>query len=168
MRRLGRRLSTVVSPSAWIAPSATVEGSVRLEAHSSVWYNTVIRGNVTIGCDSNVQDGSVVVGDGNKPTEIGSGVTIGHAARLHSCKIGDRCLVGIGSIITNAEMQAGSQLGAGAVLQPGALVQTGQIWAGNPAKYHRDLTSAETAFLEQSAKIYVQNAEMHRAELGNK
>ena len=88
----------------WIAPSASVMGNVRLLKGASVWFGAVVRGDnelITIGENSNVQDGSVLHSDPGSPLTIGSGVTIGHMVMLHGCTIGDNTLVGIGSIILN-------------------------------------------------------------------
>ncbi|CEO97430.1 hypothetical protein PBRA_000774 [Plasmodiophora brassicae] len=157
--------------SAWIAPGAVVGTNVRLGKKSSVWYNSVVRGDVAVGPESNIQDGSVVLGDANSPTAIGvesvdvfyKGVTVGHAARIVSSTIGSYSLVGIGSVIVHAELQERSQVAAGAVVHPGSVVQTGQLWGGNPARYLRDMKPEESAFLEESARIYVKNADAHRS-----
>ena len=104
----------------WIAESAQVMGRVILKKNASVWFNAVLRGDndpITIGENSNVQDGSVLHTDIGQPLSIGRDCTIGHMVMLHGCEIGDNTLIGIGSIILNgAKIGANSLVGAGAVV----------------------------------------------------
>lgn len=163
------RLPTL-EPSAFVAPSADVIGDVHIGAESSVWHGCVVRGDVNvirIGKRTNIQDGTVIhvtrgTKDGNmgtgagQGTHIGDEVTIGHMALLHDCTIGDRAFIGMKAcVMDKAEVQAGAMLAAGALLTPGKVVPSGQLWAGSPAKYMRDLTEQETAFLSVSAENYV-------------
>lgn len=152
--------------SAYIDPAATVIGQVTLGDHVSVWPAAVIRGDVnhiTIGADSNIQDGSILhvthVGPYDTeggPLRIGKGVTVGHGAILHACDVGDYCLVGMGStLLDKSQMEHHSMLGAGSVLPPGKTIKTGELWVGNPAKKVKDLTAKQIQWLEYSAAHYV-------------
>jgi carbonic anhydrase/acetyltransferase-like protein (isoleucine patch superfamily) len=149
-----------IHPSAFIAPGAVVVGDVKIGARSSVWFGCIIRGDdhsVTIGDDSNLQDGTIIhVSYQTHPTTIGSGVTVGHAARLHGCTLEDGCLVGIGAIVLDgAVVEAGAMVAAGALVPPNKRVPSGEIWAGNPAKLLRVMTEADREFLRWDSKHYV-------------
>lgn len=150
----------------YIDSSAVVIGDVTLGNDVSVWPTTVIRGDVetiTIGAGTNVQDGSILhVSHAGKfspqgyPLTIGSGVTIGHRAVVHACKIGNHCLIGIGAIILDgAEIEDYVMLGAGALVTPGKKLDSGYLYIGSPAKQVRHLTERERAFLEYSAEHYI-------------
>ncbi|MDQ5941472.1 MAG: hypothetical protein QG572_285, partial [Pseudomonadota bacterium] len=112
-----------ISASAWVAPNATVIGDVRLAAGSSIWWNAVLRGDndpISIGENSNIQDGSVLHTDEGVPMNIGANVTVGHLVMLHGCTVGDGSLIGIGSIILNrAVIGRGSIVGANTLIPEG-------------------------------------------------
>jgi carbonic anhydrase/acetyltransferase-like protein (isoleucine patch superfamily) len=156
--RLGARV--------YVDSQAHVSGSVELGDDVSFWPMAVARGDVNriiIGARSNVQDNSVLhvthesawQPDG-MPLIIGEDVTIGHAAILHACTVGDRCLVGMGSIVLDgAVLEPESMVAAGAVVPPGKTVRSGTLWRGNPARYARDLTGREIENLLYSARHYV-------------
>ena len=150
----------------FIDPQAHVSGAVELGDDASVWPMAVVRGDVnriTVGARSNVQDNSVLhvthesawQPDG-MPLIIGEDVTIGHAAILHACTVGDRCLVGMGSIVMDgAVVEPDSMIAAGALVPPGKTVRSGTLWRGNPARFARDLTESEIEYLLYSARHYV-------------
>ncbi|QPK63811.1 gamma carbonic anhydrase family protein [Methylomonas sp. LL1] len=150
----------------YIDPSAVVIGDVSIGDDVSIWPNTVIRGDVEaigIGAGSNVQDGSVLhvshAGD-YSPTGhkllIGQGVTIGHRAVVHGCRIGNYCLIGIGAIVMDgAELGDYVMLAAGALVPPGKKLESGHLYVGAPAKPVRILDKAEKAFLEYSYQHYI-------------
>ncbi len=153
----------------WIADNAIVAGDVEIGAQSNVWFGVMMRGDVheiRIGRRTNIQDNAVVhVTRGVSGTYIGDEVTVGHGAILHACTIEDQCLVGMGAIILDkAKMEAGSMLAAGAVLTPRKIVPSGQLWGGNPARYMRDITDEEKAFLPKSADNYVRLAKEYNAD----
>ncbi len=154
-----------VDPTAWVAPNATVIGSVRVLAEASVWFGAVIRGDndrITIGARSNVQDMCILHTDDGIALDIGEGVTIGHAAVLHGCTIGDGALVGIGAIVLNrAKIGAGSVLGAGALVPEGREIPPGVLAFGSPARVIRPLTDEERAGLRDSAAHYVEKAKLY-------
>lgn len=158
----------------FVAPNASVVGKVLLCDSSSVWYGAVLRGdksNIKIGSKTNIQDRAVIntVSDleTNFPADvdIGDFVTIGHGALLTSCTVGDRVLIGQGSIIQEGcDIRNDSIIAAGAVLEPYTVVPAGQLWAGNPAKFVRDVNDKEKGNFEKSAEIYSDLADEHAAE----
>lgn len=165
-----------VDPAAFIAPGARLIGDVEIGAEASIWYNCVIRGDVNrirIGARTNIQDGSVVHVDSPKPgreaghpTIIGDDVLIGHLAMVHGCVLHDRAFVGLGAIVMDGcEIEGGAMLAAGAMLTPGRHIPSGQLWAGRPAKYVRDLSEEELAGHRQGVAHYVALAKAHRQAL---
>ncbi len=152
-----------IDETAFIAPGAVVAGDVVIGAESSIWFNVAMRGDVgiiRIGERTNIQDGSMVhITHGTAGTHIGNEVTVGHMAMLHSCHVGDQCLVGMTScLLDDARMEPQSMLAAGSLLTPNKVVPSHQLWAGRPARYVRDLTPEEIAFLEKSADNYVRTS----------
>src|SRR5437762_4460508 len=150
MLRPFRSITPKVHPSAYIDESAQVIGDVEIGEESSVWMAAVIRGDVNsirIGRRTNVQDGTVVhVMKDTHRTEVGSDVTIGHAAVVHGCTIEDRCLIGMGAILLNgAHIGTGSIVAAGSVVVEGMIVPPRSLVMGIPAKVKRLLSDAEVA-----------------------
>ena len=145
----------------WVAPSATVVGRVRLEADSSIWFGTVVRGDnelITIGARSNVQDGCVLHTDPGFPLTIGSDCTIGHMVMLHGCTIGRGSLIGIGSIIMNGT-NIGEEcvIGANTLLAEGKDIPPRSMVMGSPGKVVRQLTDDEVKRFSGAAGRYVEN-----------
>jgi carbonic anhydrase/acetyltransferase-like protein (isoleucine patch superfamily) len=156
-----------VASSAFLAEGTVVTGDVEIGEDSSVWFGSVIRGDVNhvrIGARTNIQDQSVVhVTGGTHPTVIGDDVTVGHRAVLHGCTVHDRCLVGIGAIVLDgAVVGPDAMVGAGALVPPGMVVPPGKLVLGAPAKVKRDLTAEEIAFLRTSAANYARYAAAYR------
>ncbi len=152
-----------LDPSAYIQASAQVIGDVEIGAHSSVWFNVVIRGDVypvRIGARTNIQDNSTIhVTGGRWATAIGDDVTVGHGVILHGCRVGDRCLIGIGAIVLDgAEIEADCLIAAGSLVAPGMRIPAGHLAKGSPAKVARPLHPDELAHLKQSAANYVEHA----------
>ncbi|MBV8687767.1 MAG: gamma carbonic anhydrase family protein [Alphaproteobacteria bacterium] len=165
-----------LDPAAFVAPGAVLIGDVEIGAEASIWYNCVLRGDVNrirIGARTNIQDGSVVHVDSPRPgheaghpTLIGEEVLIGHLAMVHGCRLHDRSFVGLGAIVMDGcEIESGGMLAAGALLAPGRRIPAGQLWAGRPAKYVRDLTAGEQAANLAGVAHYVELAKRHRAAL---
>ncbi len=157
-----------ISPKAFIAPGAAVIGDVEIGAETGVWFGCVIRGDVNIiriGERTNIQDGTVIhVTRHTGPTIIGSGITIGHSALLHACTLEDDCFIGMrATIMDGAVVESGAMVAAGALVTPGKRIPKGQLWAGNPARYFRDLTKEEQAFIPVSAENYVKHAREYLA-----
>lgn len=158
-----------IHPSAFLMDDAVVVGDVEVGEDASLWFGTVVRGDVNsirIGARTNVQDLTVVhVTSKTHPTVIGDDVTIGHRVVLHGCTIHDRCLVGIGAIVMDgAVVGPDAIVGAGALVPPGMVVPPGTLVVGSPAKPKRPLTPDEIAFLLTSARNYVGNAARYRGE----
>ena len=160
-------VTPTIHPSAWIAPGAVIIGDVHIGAESNVWFGCVIRGDVMsirIGERTNIQDGSVVhVTRKIGPTVIGSGVTVGHKALIHAATIEDGSFVGMGSVVLDfAVIETGGFLAAGGILTPRKRIPKGQMWAGNPAKYLRDLKQEEADYIPVSAQHYVNLSKEYR------
>lgn len=153
-----------ICKSSFIAPSADIIGDVEIGSETGVWFNCVIRGDVAfvrIGNRTNIQDGTVIhVTRSGHPTIIGNGVTVGHNATLHACNLQDSCFVGMGAIIMDdVVIESGAMVAAGALVTPNKVIKSGQIWAGNPAKYFRDLTESEIKHIKTSENNYVKHVE---------
>jgi carbonic anhydrase/acetyltransferase-like protein (isoleucine patch superfamily) len=155
-----------IHSSAWVVPGATVLGDVVLEQESSVWYGTVLRGDINrivIGPRSNVQDNAVIHVDTGYPTTVGELVTIGHTAIVHACTIDNEVLVGMGSIILdNVEVGARSIIGANALVTTGMKIPPGSLVLGSPAKIRRELTLDEQKYIAHWAWSYVETAKQYR------
>ena len=153
----------------FVAESAEVMGSVLLKNNASVWFNAVVRGDselITIGENSNVQDGSVLHADPGIPLTIGDDVTIGHKVMLHGCSIGDGSLIGIGSTLLNgAKIGKGCLVGAHSLITEKKEFPDYSMILGSPAKVVRTLTEEQVANLARSAGSYVANAQRFRDSL---
>ena len=152
----------------FIHDTAVVIGRVRLGDRSSVWPTAVLRGDVegiTVGTDTNVQDGAVLHADPGMPCTVGNRVTIGHRATVHGCTVGVECLIGIGATVLNGA-RIGSQtiIGAHALVPEGMEIPSGVLVVGVPAKVRRELTDDERAGLAAQAARYVANAARHAKE----
>ncbi|MBX3491916.1 MAG: gamma carbonic anhydrase family protein [Parvibaculum sp.] len=145
----------------WIAPNAQVMGNVKLEKNASVWFGAVLRGDnelITIGENSNVQDGSVLHTDPGSPLTIERDVTIGHMVMLHGCTIGAGSLVGIGSIIlNNTRIGKGCLIGANTLIAEGKDIPDYSMVLGAPGKIIRTLDKETAEALRLSSDHYVQN-----------
>jgi gamma-carbonic anhydrase len=154
-----------INGSVFIAPGAKIIGNVEIGENSSVWYNTVIRGDVNyikIGSMSNVQDCSMLhVTNNVYPLIIGDKVTIGHSVTLHGCTLKGLNLIGMGAVILDgAIVEENSIVAAGAVVKERFVVPSGKLVAGVPAKIIRDLTEKEIENLDASAKRYVKYSDL--------
>lgn len=156
--RLGERV--------YVDPAASVIGDVELDDDASVWPGAVLRGDVhyiRVGARSNIQDGAVVhvthdgpYSPGGLPCLVGSDVTIGHAAVVHACTLGDACLIGMhATVLDGAVIGSHALIGAGALVPPGKTVGEGELWLGNPARCVRRLEAGEIERLRYSAAHYV-------------
>lgn len=153
----------------FVAPSASVIGRVSLGRDVSVWFSAVLRGDsapITVGERSNVQDNAVVHVDDDAPTEIGPDVTIGHAATVHGCRIGEFSLIGIGAtILSHAELGRYCIVGANALITEHKSFPDRSLIIGVPAKRVREVTDEEVRMLEESAAHYVEMGRRYRREL---
>jgi carbonic anhydrase/acetyltransferase-like protein (isoleucine patch superfamily) len=157
-----------IDPSAFVHPDATVIGAVTVGPESTVWPQTVLRGDVgriTIGARTSVQDGAVVHATAELWTEIGDDCVIGHLAHLEGCVVESGALVGSGSIVLHrARVRAGALVGAGALVPNGMEVPSGAMALGVPAKLRPDAVVAEEMILPNAAQ-YVRNGQRYGAEL---
>ncbi|MFK7894646.1 MAG: gamma carbonic anhydrase family protein [Myxococcota bacterium] len=153
----------------FVAESAEVIGSVVLKNNASVWFNAVIRGDselITVGENSNVQDGSVLHADPGMPLTIGDNVTIGHMVMLHGCTIGEGSLIGIGSTILNgAKIGKGCLVGAHSLITENKEFPDHSMILGSPAKVVRTLTEEQVTNLARSAGGYVANGQRFRRSM---
>ncbi|HVJ90971.1 MAG TPA: gamma carbonic anhydrase family protein [Labilithrix sp.] len=157
---------------AWIAPTAAVIGDVVIGDESSVWFGAVLRGDmfpIRVGARTNVQDNAVVhVTGGKADTTIGDDVTIGHLALIHGCTVGNRCLIGMGSIVLDgAIVEDECFIAAGSLIPPGMRVPTRSLMIGRPAKRVRTLEDADLAEIAAASAVYVQYAGDFRHELAS-
>lgn len=151
---------------AFVADSAAIVGEVILHKNTSVWFNAVLRGDVAkieIGEGSNIQDGCVCHVDFDEPTIIGRGVTVGHNATLHACKIGNDCLIGMGAIILD-KVEIGDEclIGAGAVVTPGTKIPSGSLVLGAPASIKRRLKPEEIEGIKYNGLVYIELAKEYK------
>jgi carbonic anhydrase/acetyltransferase-like protein (isoleucine patch superfamily) len=151
-----------IDPSAWVAPGAIVVGEVAIGARSSIWFNTVVRGDserIEIGDDTNVQDNSTVHVDEGMPAIVGHRVTVGHRAIVHGCVIEDDVLVGMGAVIlSGARIGAGSLIGASALVKERDVIPPGSLVLGAPAKVVGEVRDAHRAAIAEGAKHYAELA----------
>jgi carbonic anhydrase/acetyltransferase-like protein (isoleucine patch superfamily) len=165
-------LSPKIHESVFIAPGVKIIGDVQISEFSSVWYNTVIRGDVhyiKIGKITNIQDCSMLhVTNGKYPLNIGNYVTVGHSVKLHGCTIEDNSFIGIGAIVLDgAVIEKKSMVAAGCLVKPNFIVPTGFLVAGIPAKIIRKLRLEEIEEIESSAKRYQKYSEITAQSLKN-
>ena len=156
-----------IADDAFIAEGAVIIGDVHIGKESNVWFGSIIRGDVNyirIGDRTNIQDGTVIhVTRKTGPTIIGNGVTIGHSVLLHACTLEDDCFIGMhATIMDKAVVESGAWVAAGALVPPGKRILKGQVWAGNPARYLRDMKPEETDFIPISSNNYVELAREYR------
>jgi carbonic anhydrase/acetyltransferase-like protein (isoleucine patch superfamily) len=154
----------------FVDASAQVIGDVELADHASVWMNAVVRGDVNgirIGQRTNVQDNCVLHVTADHPTELAEDVTVGHSVTLHGCRIGPRCLIGIGAIVlTGAEVGEESVVAAGSLVPEGMKVPPRSLVMGVPAKVRRAVTEEERRNLRRLAENYIGYKETYLEESG--
>ncbi|GLI38001.1 gamma carbonic anhydrase family protein [Geobacter hydrogenophilus] len=155
-----------IDPTAFIAETAVVIGDVTVGAESSIWYNVVVRGDVNfirIGARSNIQDLTMLhvthkkhAEDPGAPLVIGDDVTVGHSVTLHGCTIENGAFIGMQAMVMDkAVVGEGALVGARALVTEGTVIPPHTLWVGAPARYKRDLTPDEIAWLKRSAGNYV-------------
>ena len=146
-------------PQAVLLPGAVLDGEVVLERGVSVWYYAVLRGDlapVIVGEDSNIQEQAVLHVDTGRPVVIGRGVTVGHAAILHGCEIGDNTVIGMGAIVLNgAKIGKNCIIGAGSLVTQGQVIPDGCVAFGNPARVRRPLREEEIEENRENARVYL-------------
>lgn len=154
-----RNARPFIDPAAFVAPGVTVVGNVRVERDASLWFGTVVRGDVnaiTIGERTNIQDGCVVHVTEERPAVVGADVTVGHRAVIHGCTVHDGSLIGMGAVVLDGAVVGPNALvAAGALVREGFTVPPRTLAAGVPARVVRQLTDEEVAALLESAAHYV-------------
>jgi carbonic anhydrase/acetyltransferase-like protein (isoleucine patch superfamily) len=150
----------------WLAPSAAVIGQVRMGALCTVWFNAVVRGDVcriTIGEQTNIQDGAVLHGTWQKADlTIGNRVSIAHNATVHGCTIEDECLIGMNAVVLDgAVVSRHCIVAAGAVVAQGMVLESGYVYAGVPAKKIKPITEAQLETIRATAERYVMYASFY-------
>jgi gamma-carbonic anhydrase len=157
-----------VAPEAWLAQTAVVIGDTEIDAHANVWFGCVLRGDIApirVGAYANIQDGTVVHVSSKlkEGTRIGANVTIGHMALIHACTLEDASFVGMKAcVMDGVVVESGAWVAAGAVVTPGKRVPKGQLWAGTPARYLRDVTPEEALYIERLPQQYARLATEYR------
>ena len=157
-----------IKETSFIAPNASLIGRVKIGENSSVWFNTVLRGdmeNIIIGDESNIQDLSMGHADPGFPLVVGKRVTIGHHCVVHGCRIEDDCLIGMGAIIMNGvRIGRGSIIGAGALLLEVMEVPEFSMVVGSPAKVRKTYDESILENIRESAQIYVKRSISYREQ----
>jgi carbonic anhydrase/acetyltransferase-like protein (isoleucine patch superfamily) len=153
----------------WIAPTASVMGRVILKKNASIWWGCTVRGDndpITIGENTNIQDGSVLHSDMGSPLTIGANVTVGHMAMLHGCDIGDGSLIGIGAVVLNgAKVGRNCMIGSKALISEGKEIPDNSLVMGIPGKVVREVSPAQLETLRLSAEGYVINWKRFKRDL---
>jgi carbonic anhydrase/acetyltransferase-like protein (isoleucine patch superfamily) len=161
--------SPSVASSAFLAPSASLIGRVTLAEYASVWFGATLYGDedsISIGANSNVQDGAILRTAPGQPVMVGDNVTVGHQAVLEGCTVGDGSLIGIKAVVRyGAIIGKRCLVGAGAVVMEGQSYPDGSLIIGDPGRFKRELTVEEFALLEQSAIIYVKRHIAYKGDL---
>lgn len=154
-----KKITPELGSGVFVSESADVIGRCKIGDNVSIWFNTVLRGdvaNILVGQNTNIQDNSTLHITDNLDLEIGESVTIGHGVTLHSCKVGNFSLIGMGSVVLD-KVSVGdfSLVAAGSVLPPGKVYGSKKLIRGNPAREIRDLREEEVEALKESARHYV-------------
>ncbi len=163
-----------IDRTAFIAETAVIIGDVAIGAGSSVWYNCVVRGDVNfirIGERTNIQDMSMLhvthrknAEDPGAPLIIGDGVTVGHSVTLHGCTLENGCFIGMQAMVMDrAVVGEGALVGARGLVTEGTVIPPHTLWVGSPARFKRDLTESEIAWLKKSACNYERYALQYQA-----
>lgn len=156
-----------IDPSAFIADFATITGDVTIGAESSIWFNTIVRGDVAptiIGNRTNIQDLCMLHQSPDNPLILEDNVTVGHQVTLHSCTVRKNALVGMGSIILDgAEIGEGAFVGAGSLVPQGKVIPPGKLAFGRPAKVVRDLTEDDIADMQRIVREYAEKAAYYKS-----
>ena len=164
-------MKPVIHETAFVADNATVRGNVTIGEGAGIYFGAVLRAEtdpITVGPGSNIQDNCVLHADPGFPTKVGRDCTVGHAAILHGCTIGDNTLVGMGAIILNgAVVGKNCIIGAGALIPQNAVIPDGSLVVGMPGKVRRSVTEEEIATNRASAQMYMEEAAEYKAQFAN-
>lgn len=157
-----------IASSAFVAESADVIGDVEIGENASLWFQTVLRGDIEpirVGPNSNIQDGSIVHTLLGSPVAVGSWVTVGHRAVLHGCTIEDHCLIGMGAILlNNVRVGEGSIIAAGTLVPENTVIPPRSLYMGVPAQFRRQLADSDRRFIDAHATHYLAYKEAYLGE----
>jgi carbonic anhydrase/acetyltransferase-like protein (isoleucine patch superfamily) len=166
--QLGKHTPSI-STSSFIAPNATLIGNIDIAENASIWFNVVIRADmdkVTIGENTNIQDGSILHVDKDFPITVANNVTVGHKVMLHGCTIGENSLIGMNAVVLNgANVGKNCLIGANALVTENMQIPDGSLVIGSPAKIVKQLDEKSQAMLAKSAEHYVNNGQRYKEEL---
>lgn len=161
-------LAPRVASSAYVAETADVIGDVEIGANASIWFQTVLRGDIEpihVGENSNIQDGSVLHTMRGSPVVVGNWVTVGHRAVVHGCSVEDHCLIGMGAILlNNVRVGEGSIIAAGALVPENTVIPPRSLYMGVPARFRRQLGDPERRFIDSHATHYLEYKESYLSE----
>jgi carbonic anhydrase/acetyltransferase-like protein (isoleucine patch superfamily) len=161
-----------IAKEAFIAPTATIIGDVTIEPGASIWYGSVVRGDlapIIIGANTNIQDNCTIHTDVDKPAIIGRHVTVGHNAVVHGCTLEERCLIGMNAVVlSGAVVKTGCVIAAGALIKEGQVAGPYQLLAGMPAVPKKDFTEEILRILELPVSEYLELAQQHRKSIAEK
>ncbi len=168
-------VSPRIAADAFIAPNAVIIGDVEIGSKASIWFGCVLRADVNyirVGARSNIQDGTVVHCESEWPgkqgfaTIIGDDVLIGHMVMIHGATLENEAFIGMSSTLLNGTVVEGNAMVAAGALVAGKRIPRGQLWAGSPAKFMRDLTPEELVGMKAGKDRYVTNGQIYREQLG--
>lgn len=166
---LGERKLETTGDDYYVAPNATVIGSVVLHQNASVWFNAVLRGDnepIVVGANTNIQDGTVIHTDAGVPFSIGEFCTVGHQVMLHGCEIGNNTLIGINAVVlNNAKIGNNCIIGANALVPEGKEIPDNSLVMGSPGKVVKELTEKHMHIIKMSALHYVENFKRYKRDL---
>lgn len=160
-------IAPIIGKNVFIAPTAVIIGNVEIKDNASVWYGTVVRGDmerITIGESTNIQDNCTIHTDFDKPTLIGNHVTVGHNAVVHGCIVEDNCLIGINAVVLGgARIRTGSVVAAGSVVKHGQVVGPYHLVAGTPCELKKILPETSIEKRKETAEHYLELVRDHAA-----
>ncbi len=173
MIRPFKEIFPTIDRTAYISETAVIIGDVQVGAHSGIWFNVVIRGDVNsieVGCHTNIQDQSTLHVSGRKnesdpgaPLYIGDDVTVGHNCTIHGCRLENGVFIGMNSVIMDkVVIGSGAMVAAGSLVTEGTVIPPGTLWLGSPARYTRALSESERIRNAAIAASYVELADVYR------
>jgi carbonic anhydrase/acetyltransferase-like protein (isoleucine patch superfamily) len=166
---LGDRKIETVGDDYYVAPDASVIGSVRFGAGASVWFNCVLRGDsdwIELGDGTNIQDGSIIHVDEGEPARIGTQVSVGHRALLHGCTVGDSTLIANGAMVLDrAQIGRHCLIAAGALVPPGKVIPDGSVVMGVPGKIVRTINDEDRAMIAFISRHYRERIALYKRDL---
>ncbi|WP_027964388.1 gamma carbonic anhydrase family protein [Halalkalibacillus halophilus] len=159
-----------IDETVYLAEDVVISGDVEIGAYSSIWFKTVIRGDVSptiIGKNVNIQDQSMLHQSPNQPLILEDGVTVGHQVLLHSCHIKENALIGMGAtVLDGAEIGENAFIGAGSLVPPGKTIPPNSLAFGSPAKVIRDVTDEDIKEMNRIRQSYIDKGQVYKEQQG--